>query len=184
MQTQHTCSVCGSVERYYAKGLCKPCYNRAWFAANPDKKYVYGARWRKQQAETIKVSKAAYHAAHRTEIKAKAAAYYIAHRDERRAKAVAYHSEHREQSREWRGRWRARRTLGFVAPVSFKAIWERDRGVCQICHLPVERTEASLDHILPLSLGGTHEPRNVRLTHRACNSRRQASGAAQLRLLG
>jgi 5-methylcytosine-specific restriction endonuclease McrA len=41
----------------------------------------------------------------------------------------------------------------------------------------------SLDHILPLSKGGTHEPRNVQLAHLGCNVRKYNSGVDQLRLL-
>jgi 5-methylcytosine-specific restriction endonuclease McrA len=39
-----------------------------------------------------------------------------------------------------------------------------------------------LDHIVPLSRGGTHEPSNVQLAHYGCNSKRGAKGPAQMRL--
>lgn len=57
-------------------------------------------------------------------------------------------------------------------PVDREAIFERDNWVCGICGKPVDRADASLDHIVPLSLGGTHEPGNLRLAHLLCNSRR------------
>jgi len=56
-------------------------------------------------------------------------------------------------------------------------IYRRDDWVCQICKKPVDKTLsfpdpycASLDHIVPLSRGGTHESRNVQLTHLSCNT--------------
>lgn len=65
----------------------------------------------------------------------------------------------------------------FIRPVSFKKIYKRDRGVCKICGLPVAYDKspekiwaATIDHIIPLSLGGTHEPGNCQLAHRLCNS--------------
>lgn len=57
------------------------------------------------------------------------------------------------------------------------AIYDRDSWVCQLCNLPVPRVVthlhpfgASLDHVLPRSHGGGHEPENLRLVHRVCNS--------------
>lgn len=74
--------------------------------------------------------------------------------------------------------------------VRFTEIWIRDRGICQLCHRPINRSLrapdprcASLDHITPLSRGGTHEPRNVQLAHFRCNSLRRDVGPAQLRLM-
>lgn len=57
------------------------------------------------------------------------------------------------------------------------AIYERDLWMCQICSEPVDRDahyldgwSATLDHIIPRSLGGTNEPDQLRLAHRWCNS--------------
>ena len=62
-------------------------------------------------------------------------------------------------------------------PVSFKRIYHRDHGLCGICGLPVPYDKApekiwsaTIDHIIPLSQGGTHEPGNCQLAHRLCNS--------------
>lgn len=56
-------------------------------------------------------------------------------------------------------------------------IYERDGWMCQLCGEPVDpalifpdRLSATLDHIVPLSLGGTHDPSNVQLAHLGCNS--------------
>ena len=88
-----------------------------------------------------------------------------------------------EKGREQAHRGHARRRAAFVAPVSLKAIYARDKGRCGICHKSVPLEVASLDHIIPLAAGGTHEPINVRITHRSCNYSRQHRGPAQIRLL-
>jgi hypothetical protein len=56
-------------------------------------------------------------------------------------------------------------------------IFERDGWLCQICLQPIDRTAktlrpmaATLDHIIPLSRGGTHTRGNVQTAHRRCNS--------------
>ncbi len=72
---------------------------------------------------------------------------------------------------------RARLRNAFVAPVFRKEIYERDGWVCQICGevvdgglLPPHPMSPSIDHIVPLNKGGTHEPDNVQLAHFICNS--------------
>lgn len=57
------------------------------------------------------------------------------------------------------------------------AIYARDGWVCQLCQEPIDKAvgvyddwSPSLDHIVPRSLGGTHEDSNLRLAHRWCNS--------------
>ena len=58
-------------------------------------------------------------------------------------------------------------------------IYTRDEWTCQLCNKPVNRNLnwphklcASLDHILPLSRGGTNAVTNLQLAHYSCNSRR------------
>lgn len=61
------------------------------------------------------------------------------------------------------------------------AIYARDNFTCQLCDGPVDmalpgkdRWAATLDHIIPWSLGGIDDESNLRLAHRSCNSRRGA----------
>lgn len=89
-------------------------------------------------------------------------------------------------------RYRARKLEGHVADVDPWAIFARDRWRCGICGGKVSRKlkhpdpgSASIDHIVPLSLGGTHEPRNVQCAHLGCNaSKGHRGGGEQLRLIG
>lgn len=71
-----------------------------------------------------------------------------------------------------------------------KEIAERDQWICQLCLKQVlpkykypHPMSASIDHIIPVSKGGGHEPINVQLAHFICNSTRGDTGPAQLRLL-
>jgi 5-methylcytosine-specific restriction endonuclease McrA len=77
-----------------------------------------------------------------------------------------------------------RRRMGEDAPVkprkeplvNFAAIAERDRWRCHLCGGRVSRSRqhpdplcASLDHVVPVSRGGTNDPSNLRLAHLRCN---------------
>ena len=60
--------------------------------------------------------------------------------------------------------------------INEKIVYFRDGWICQICHKKVNKRLkhphsmcASLDHIVPLSKGGTHIYANVQLTHLKCN---------------
>lgn len=66
--------------------------------------------------------------------------------------------------------------------VRYDDIFIRDRGLCQICKNPVIEN-GSLDHIIPLSLGGVHTEWNLQLAHNLCNTKRGVGAIpAQLRL--
>ena len=47
---------------------------------------------------------------------------------------------------------------------------ERDGWMCSICGDAVTRSNWSLDHVKPLSRGGTHTYDNVAIAHARCNS--------------
>lgn len=58
-------------------------------------------------------------------------------------------------------------------------VYERDDWTCGLCQLPVDPglawphpMSASVDHILPLSQGGSHTLANVQCAHLSCNSRK------------
>lgn len=60
-------------------------------------------------------------------------------------------------------------------------ILRRDHYMCMICGRPLDmnakpgsRWAPSVDHIVPVSLGGTDHPENLRAAHFGCNSSRQA----------
>ena len=74
---------------------------------------------------------------------------------------------------------RARERAAFVAYVYPRAIYRRDGWQCWLCQGAIDphadpqgEHGPSLDHVIPLANGGTHEPANVRAAHRGCNARR------------
>lgn len=45
---------------------------------------------------------------------------------------------------------------------------------CFVCRLPVAESEATLEHVIPLSKGGTNRRDNLSISHRRCNNGRGA----------
>lgn len=48
-------------------------------------------------------------------------------------------------------------------------IAKRDNHICHVCYTHVDRHELSLDHVVPITLGGDHTRANSRIAHRDCN---------------
>jgi 5-methylcytosine-specific restriction endonuclease McrA len=97
----------------------------------------------------------------------------------------------RLQKQEDHRKRRGREVTAFRTQVVRRRIYERDGWNCQLCRKPVRRDAVvphplapTLDHIVPLARGGTHEPRNVQLAHFRCNTAKGARGDSwQLRLI-
>lgn len=80
-----------------------------------------------------------------------------------------------------RGSCRSKRRREIVKAgerINFDDLLIRDGPLCQICGEYMDwqtgryRSRVSLDHIIPISQGGTHTMDNVRLVHLSCNSRK------------
>ena len=76
----------------------------------------------------------------------------------------------------------ARKTYGCRHELGrWRRICERDHWLCHICLKPIEDTmiqrrraeSPSVDHVVPLSRGGSDDDANVRAAHYGCNSRKR-----------
>lgn len=62
--------------------------------------------------------------------------------------------------------------IKYDADITLAVVFKRDRGICYLCRTWVTPGQASMDHKLALTNGGTHTWDNVRLTHLTCNLRK------------
>lgn len=58
-------------------------------------------------------------------------------------------------------------------------IYESQSGLCVYCSADLEETSYHIDHIYPISLGGSNWPRNLQLTCPRCNIRKHAKHPAE-----
>jgi len=68
--------------------------------------------------------------------------------------------------------------------LTWRSIWDANRGRCYLCGKPCDPKDCgwknggfvtgwrypTLDHLVPIMRGGRHEPDNVRLAHKWCNT--------------
>lgn len=145
-------------EWYKAKGIQ---YHKGWRDSHPE--------WRKQSNERS--------AKRQREIpglkKRYDAAYYQRHKEQVKANAKAYAREQREKMLPFRRaalvRYRARlaKADGNFTAGQFRELCEAYDWHCAYCHL--QTAELTVDHILPLSRGGSNDISNIIPACGPCN---------------
>jgi 5-methylcytosine-specific restriction endonuclease McrA len=194
-----TCVVCGQVKplsEYHATksnkdghvGVCKPCAiarARAWHAANKERhkanckknyeanKQAYikrAAEWRRANpGENRKAQK---------KNKIKYAAEY-------RIKAAEYRKQNpeifreRQRKRYWRDPEKSRiqvrieqarrRAAGNVSRQDVERLFEKQKGRCACCSKRIVKSY-HVDHVIPISAGGTSDRTNLQLLCPSCNA--------------
>lgn len=78
---------------------------------------------------------------------------------------------------------------GRVEDFPRRAVFERDEWTCRLCGDPIDpdvkypdRLSASIDHVVPIALGGEHVFHNVQATHLACNVSKRAELRGQIHM--
>lgn len=86
--------------------------------------------------------------------------------------------------------WRASLKDGPVPPGRLRRVAERDGWCCHLCGKKVpdraygaRQDDATIDHLIPRSKGGSNRMENLALAHNRCNYRRRDEGIVQLRLI-
>lgn len=115
----------------------------------------------------------------------------IGHLSASRCRPCQVRYERKQRKRLW-DRRRARKQAAYIEDVDADYIYLRDSYKCQICGKRLAMTKTvphpkapTIDHIIPLAQGGTHERNNVQAAHFLCNSRKSDRAAGdQLTLVG
>ena len=82
-----------------------------------------------------------------------------------------YNLKHREMYRKHRRLYKARKRASKVGIVNENKLINEWDGYCGICKEKVEKNY-HIDHIIPLSKGGSHSQENLQITHPSCNFRK------------
>lgn len=92
--------------------------------------------------------------------------------------------------RQGKHRRRAMQRDAYVADVNRRQVYERDGWRCHLCGKAVSKNakaphprSATIDHVIPLSKGGKHEPLNCRTACFRCNTVKGARGGGEQLLL-
>lgn len=160
-------------------------YQRAWRAANPDKVAEAKAAWIAANYELYRASanrgNRKWKAANPDKVRAGNDTWADANPDKVSAKSRRWRQTHPVAVRMRKSKRRALIRNASVGHVDLHLLWIRQCGICAICRIPIDPTLAwprpqsrSVDHIVPLALGGTHEQSNLQWTHLVCNLKKGA----------
>ena len=144
--------------------------------ANPEYHKARLKAWYEANPERMKLLKKAWYEANREKVKAYMKIWTKANPEKRKTSYERYKKANPEIAREASRKHKALKRTTQVQAINEKEVYLRDGWICQLCHKRVDKRFkhpnpmcASLDHIVPLSKGGTHTYKNVQLAHLGCN---------------
>ncbi len=170
-----------AIERARQARLSNPERNREWqrdyYQRNKDKaefkakKAEWYRSWRTRHSEYHRRRNQAYYATHPE----------YAERSNQRTSQFkvdnprymrVYRKVNLMKYREYARRREALKRASMVDKIDYTAILERDGYMCYLCNQVVDPSDLHFDHVIPLSKGGPHTMDNIRVTHAACNLRK------------
>ena len=167
--------------------VCPICKNLFYVMLNPRKKI--------KDRRKVYCSPECFKKSRRTEEHARRKERYNSdesYREKILAKQRAYYQTESGRAAVQRGRMvrdeRIKNQSNIDKDISLTALYERDGGVCWLCgdvcdwedcderisasgkkYVATGRMYPTVDHVVPLSKGGTHTWDNVKLAHKSCN---------------
>ena len=184
-------ATCHLERAHKAKGLCQACYWSAWCAANKERRARTNQAWyaahpgysRAYQAahpDSQRGYSRAWYAANKERVAIWHQAYRLANRERRAATRRAEYAANPERQLGYIRQRRARKlgAIGSITSDQWVGIKAAYAWRCAYCgKMPASLTQ---DHVIPLSLGGSHTPANIVPACRACNSSKGARPPTRL----
>ena len=128
--------------------------NRAWVKANPEKQKESNDRWAAKNPEKLRAKARRWYAAHPEQCRTRSKQWRVANPSKvilqkHRRRALKLHVE------------------GAGIPFDAQAQLKRQHGKCYYCQCKL--TEYHIDHVIPLTRGGSDHPDNKVLACPSCN---------------
>jgi len=139
---------------------------KAYYATHKEERLAYAKAYRAAHKEEIAAREKAYAATRKEEIAAYNKVYNAAHREEAAARKKAYNAAHKEEKSASAHNRRVAGGVTLTAQV-VRDIKARAGGVC--CYCGEDFEDGHIDHILPVSRGGTNDPENLVYVCARCN---------------
>lgn len=181
--------------RYGVHSWCKACesaYKRAYQQTHKEEIRAYKQVYHQVHREDIlKYHKDAYQA-NREERLVQSKIYRQSHQEERRSQKKIYRQRHKEKLRAYHKKYKeTHKEEGRASEHKHRALkhgnggthtaadvqkqHERQKGKCYYCAVKLSKGKNAyhVDHIIPLSRGGSNDPSNLVITCPTCNLKKQ-----------
>lgn len=182
-----TCFTCGE-DKPITKGGTKNCRD-CWSLIRPRKStaLVMYVKPKHGQPRVIHVKTSSRLTAGQCRV---CSAWFISHHLDVTCSDECKAVRDREQKRIHKDRRRAYKRDAYRADVYRHRVFEADGYRCHLCRRKTDPSKLAphprsptIDHVIPLSRGGTHEPVNCRTACFLCNSLKSAGGSGEQMLL-
>jgi 5-methylcytosine-specific restriction endonuclease McrA len=160
-------------------------YRKAWREANKDKLSAKTMAWREANRERWDEAARAWQKANKEQVAAKRAAWHRANAEHRRIKAKVWREENLERTKAVKKVWLAANKLrtrvytenrrvrkltngGSHTPEQIEELYAKQQHHCAGCGASI-RKRYEVDHIIPVTRGGTNDISNIQLLCMPCN---------------
>lgn len=151
--------------------VCRAANQRDYVKRNPDKKRESDKRFRETHSDYLRETKRAYSANNRERLNQQSAERAKNNKERRNAIVRSYRNRNLEAFQVKKARERARKANanGDCTTEEWKAILNRyaPDGICPACG---KVRPLTLDHVVPMALGGTNNPDNLQPLCNQCNA--------------
>lgn len=162
--------------RYTSCGACVPCVKKRAAANQRKEKAIRRKRdWYYKNRSLLLEKSAKNREENRELIRQRDREYKRKNRKALRERQKEYYKKNKERYRRIGRNYRARKqnAVGSHDESDIRRIAKYQRGKCIYCHKKLNVWH--VDHIIPLSKGGSNYPDNLQITCRECNSRKHNS---------
>lgn len=181
-----TCSEEGCTEPVQAKWLCRYHYQKSRqevlnerarerhlerMATDPEyaaKKAASSIRWRNENPEKQRAASASWR--ERNMDKVADSNKKWREENDRSEYNLEWCRANRDKRAASHQKWRGAQRGAEAELINKTTVWQEDLGICGICLKPADPDDWHLDHVIPLSRGGTHTYDNVQVSHPRCNT--------------
>jgi 5-methylcytosine-specific restriction endonuclease McrA len=172
-------------ERYEAAGHCKICrakYREAnreqakqYYINNFDKYSKKQKEYKQKNLEKIRSRNSEYRKNNIEKFKQKDSVYYEKNKDKIKLTQTIYYKKHKKEFliRNHNRRIKQFDNGGILSKGIEKKLFVLQKGKCPCCKKKLD-DKFHLDHIVPISLGGTNTDENIQLLHASCNLKKKA----------
>ncbi len=150
-----------------------PGYLSDYQKAHLEEHRITDAKWRKANPEKVKTQRIARLQSTPLKIRGYSITYRARNPEKTRAYAVSYNQAHPGKMQQRSRQYRARQlgAEGTHSLTDIQAMWNSQEGLCGVCWVDLTG-RFDVEHIVPLSRGGSDSPENLWLSCPDCNKRK------------
>lgn len=168
-----TCKACAKINKrkWYVKNQARAiAYSKQWVTDNYERVLANGRRWNKENPDKKKQYNSTWKINNRTKHLASRRRRYQLQSEQRRAEAKAWRAANPEKKRiQWKTRQARKRSAeGNHTPDDIRNIYKLQDGHCGYCGITLHN-EYHVDHIEPISRGGSNDSSNLLIACGYCN---------------